>query len=93
MGVVETQTFRLREGVSEEDFLAADKALQEGFAYLQEGILRRTTARGIDGDWIVVTLWYSIDNARAYADTLHPLKYGFLDLIEHVEIRRYETLD
>ena len=93
MGVIETQTFRLREGVSDEDFLAADKRMQEEFAYLQYGLLRRTTARGTDGEWIVVTLWYELDNACAAADALSPIKYGFLDLIEHVQTARYETLE
>ena len=92
MGVIETQTFRLREGVSEEDFLAADKVMQQEFAYQQYGLLRRTTARGRDGDWIVVTLWYELENAQAAADAIDPVKSGFLDLIEHVEIARYETL-
>jgi hypothetical protein len=92
MGVIETQTFRLREGVSEEDFLAADKLMQEEFAYQQYGILRRTTARGLDGRWIVVTLWYELDNARAAADKLSPVKYTFLDLIEQIETAHYETL-
>jgi hypothetical protein len=93
MGVIETQTFRLREGVSEEDFFAADKRMQQEFAYQQYGLLRRTTARGTDGTWIVVSLWYELDNARAAADRLSPIKYAFADLIEQVDTQRYETLD
>src|SRR5262245_44247260 len=56
VAVIETMTFRLRDGADEAGFRAADQRLQTEFAYQQPGLLRRTTATGDDG-WIVVDLW------------------------------------
>ena len=54
--IVEVLTFRLAEG-EEEGFDAGDRRFTEEVAYQQRGILRRTTARGADGEWCVVTFW------------------------------------
>ena len=43
--VIEITRFRLVSDVREADFLQADRAVQEDFAYLQPGLKRRTTAR------------------------------------------------
>ena len=45
-------------------FLAADARMQVA-AYAQPGLVRRTTARGDDGRWAVVTLWASAAAADA----------------------------
>jgi hypothetical protein len=93
--VIETMRFRLAHGVTEADFLAADKALQQEFAYQQPGLLRRTTARG-EGGWIVVDLWASADDARAceqrWDDDPHAQR--FMSLIDpaSVEVGRYEEM-
>ena len=39
--------------------LALDRRLQTEVAYQQPGLLRRTTARGEDGSWLVIQLWRS----------------------------------
>ena len=60
MAVIETMTFRLVEGADESAFLLVDKRLQTEFAYQQPGLVRRTTARGVDaqaGEWVVIDLW------------------------------------
>ncbi len=57
--------FRLRPGADEAAFLAADRRVQQEFAYRQPGMLRRTTARGEDGGWIVIDLWRSAADADA----------------------------
>ena len=54
--IVEVLTFRLAEG-EEEGFEAADSRFTQEVAYRQRGIVRRTTARGDDGEWCVVTFW------------------------------------
>jgi len=63
--VIEILRFRLAPHTGEADFLAADRALQEDFAYRQPGLLRRTTARGEDGWWVVIDLWRSGADAEA----------------------------
>jgi hypothetical protein len=93
--IVEVTTFKLASGVSEESFLAADGRAQTGFFYLQRGIVRRTTARGADGTWSVVTFWGSEDDALAAEAALRTdaAASGFASSIIDVEVRRFETLD
>jgi hypothetical protein len=63
--VIEIMRFRLAPGTDEAAFLAADQRVQEDFAYQQPGLLRRTTARGPGGGWIVIDLWRSAADADA----------------------------
>lgn len=67
MSVIEVTTFRLRPGADETAFLDADRRVQTDFYYANEGLLRRTTARGDDGGWVVVTSWASDGHAEASA--------------------------
>ncbi len=71
MAVIEVVTFRLTEGQDEARFLEADKEAHTGFFYLQPGIIRRTTAKGSDGEWLALTLWGSADDAVAAAAAAH----------------------
>ena len=57
--------FRLPPDGDEAAFLEADRNVQEGFVYHQPGLIRRTTARGERGDWIVIVLWRSAADADA----------------------------
>jgi hypothetical protein len=63
--VLETTTFRLASGVDEASFLRADERVQAAFAYQQPGVVRRTTARSTDGEWLVVTVWETAADADA----------------------------
>jgi hypothetical protein len=65
--VIEIMRFRLAPGRDEAEFIAADRRLQQEFAYQQPGLVRRTTARGADGDWVVIDLWRSAADADACA--------------------------
>lgn len=100
MAVIETMTFRLADSADVEAFLAADKRLQSDFAYQQQGLLRRTTARGAgdrSGEWIVVDLWASAEDADACAALWDddPIAQAFMDFVDRgsVEVRRYRDLD
>jgi hypothetical protein len=82
--VIEIMRFRLMPEAGREDFLAADKRLQSDFAYRQPGLLRRTTAEGDEGQWIVIDLWASIEDAdrcavRWKAD---PVAQDFMGLVD-----------
>ena len=97
MAVIETMTFRLRPGVDEAEFLGVDKRLQSEFAYQQPGLVRRTTARGDDGAWVVIDVWHTAGEADAMSarwDT-NPLAAEFMAHLDAntVEVRRYATLD
>jgi hypothetical protein len=90
-------TFRLAHSVDAEAFLAVDKRLQSEFAYQQPGLLRRTTARGDDGQWIVIDLWATGADADACAERWEtdPLAREFMAMVDRSSLRvsRYSELD
>ena len=93
--IVETATFRLVEGADQPAAVAAEHELQVRFANLAPGMLRRTTARSADGEWLVVTLWGSEEDAvaaeRAGADDAAVA--AFAELVEgDPVVRRYQDL-
>jgi hypothetical protein len=94
--VIEIMTFRLAPDTGEAAFLAADRRVQEEFAYHQAGLLRRTTARGQGGGWIVIDLWRSAADADACDARWerHPVTQGFMALLDRssVSTERYEEL-
>jgi hypothetical protein len=63
--VIELMTFDLAPGADEAAFLECNARLQTDFAYQQQGLLRRTVARGDGRSWIVIDLWASGQAAEA----------------------------
>jgi hypothetical protein len=94
--MIEVMGFRLRADIGDEEFEAADRRVQTDVAYLQDGLIRRTTARSDDGKWIVIEIWHSEDSAdAAAADRRGQPQYAdYLSLIDASSIRtdRYATL-
>ena len=95
--MIEMMRFRLSPQVSEAEFLLADRAVQEDFAYTQQGLLRRTTARGADGWWIVIDLWRSLKDAQACEEKWgdDPITRGFMNLLDEATVKseRYTERD
>lgn len=95
--LIETLTFRLRPDVPEEAFLSADRRVQTEFVPTHHGFVRRTTARGEHGEWIVVTLWASEADADASGarGVDHPAVSAFMAAVEPTSVvsRRFTTLD
>jgi hypothetical protein len=95
--VIEIMRFRLPPGADEAAFLAADRRVQEEFASCQPGLLRRTTARGQDGGWIVIDLWRSAADADACDARweLDPVTQGFMARLDRssVTTERYQERD
>jgi hypothetical protein len=95
--VIEIVRFKLAPGVDDADFLAADKRLQSEFAYQQPGLLRRTTAFGAEGEWVLIDLW------RTWADADRcDAVWGQDEVSEHfqslvdrstMQVHRYNELD
>ena len=96
MSVVEVTTFRLAEGMSDESFLALDKRLQTELIPNRSGFIRRTTARH-GQEWLVVTLWWSEDDATAFERETDgdPLQAEFAQAVEAGTLHstRFITLD
>jgi hypothetical protein len=95
--VIEIMRFRLAPDVTEAEFVAADRNVQAEFAYQQPGLLRRTTARDGGGNWLVIDLWKSEEDAAA-CDTrweADPVAQRFMSLVDRDKFRseRYSTLD
>jgi hypothetical protein len=95
--VIETMRFRLLASADEASFLAADKSVQTEFAYRQPGLVRRTSARGAEGTWIVIDLWHSPADADACAARWDgdPTAARFMALVDgdSVRVERYTALD
>ena len=88
--VIETMTFRLTAGADEAAFLAADYRVQTEFIPNLPGFVRRTTARGSEGDWLVVTLWRTeadADGAAALEDG-HDAVNAFVSFVDANSIAR-----
>lgn len=85
--IVDTLVFRLADGVDEATFLDADRRAQTDVYYQHPGCLRRTTARGADGEWLVTVLWESSDDDVPLGEL-----GGLLDPAS-VRRGRYSTLD
>jgi hypothetical protein len=65
--MIEVSKFRLVGGVSDADFLEKNADYQQRFVYQQPGLLRRTVASGLDGEWVSITWWGSMKDARRSA--------------------------
>jgi hypothetical protein len=95
--VIEIMTFRLAEGVDQAAFCEADRRVQAEFAYLQPGLLRRTTARSEDGEWLVLDIWRSVEEADACDARWgrDEVTEAFMSLVDPATVRttRYSTLD
>ncbi|MBV9252798.1 MAG: hypothetical protein JO054_01085, partial [Actinobacteria bacterium] len=94
--VIETLTGRLADGVDEEAFLEADRRFQTEFVPNHTGFVRRTTARGAaDDEWLVLTFWYSAEDAdkSARLAKVDAVASSFLDMLEDRQLQRFETLD
>jgi hypothetical protein len=63
--VVEWAPFRLVDGVSERELLAASETLQREFLALQHGFVRRELLRGANGQWVDLVHWESEAAANA----------------------------
>jgi hypothetical protein len=95
--VIELTRFRLREGVDEAEFRAADARYQTEFAYRQPGLLRRTTASSGEGEWVVIDLWRASGDAdgcrrRAADDPVARVHSDMVDP-ESVQVAMYFELD
>jgi hypothetical protein len=62
--VIEFSKFRLNDDVGREEFLERNADFQQHFVYQQAGVLRRTVASGLDGEWVAITWWRSMTDAR-----------------------------
>jgi hypothetical protein len=95
--VIVVWTFRLKEGIDEDAFLAANERMQTEFIYQQPGFVRRTTARAKDGEWLVIGVWSTQADAVAARQVAEgdPVSRAATAMVDasSVTVKRFETLD
>jgi hypothetical protein len=88
MGIVEVEQFSLVPGLDRAEFARLDAALQQWTYLHREGVRRRTTAFGADGEVLVVTLLAAgAPSEPPPRDDGAPLE-AFTDVIEPSSYRR-----
>jgi heme-degrading monooxygenase HmoA len=65
MSGVETVRFRLKDGVAESEFLRHNRKVEEEYLVRRPGFQSRQTARGEDGEWLIIVHWASTEDAEA----------------------------
>jgi hypothetical protein len=95
--VYEIFEFSLLDGADVSAFIAADQRVQMEFFYQQPGLVRRTTSRGREGRWAVITLWGSEEEAEGCAknssgDDAYAHFMSFIDP-SSVEVKQYFGLE
>jgi heme-degrading monooxygenase HmoA len=97
MTAVETIRFRLREGVADSDFLRRNRGVEDNYMSRRPGFRSRETARGEDGEWLVVVHWDSGEAAQATMGAFFaaPEAQEFLDAVDKASASsvRYELVD
>lgn len=74
MAALEIETFALEPGTGHDTFRGLDEAMQEWCYLNRTGLARRTTARGDNGTYVVVTLFADASQADAgYLRSPHPV--------------------
>ena len=86
--LIDVTTFRLAQGVDDATFLAADEQVRTSVLYQHAGLVRSTTARGDDGDWVVISLWW-----EEGAGMVSLTETDLAPLITDVDRRQYRTFD
>lgn len=89
MPVIDVTTFRLAPTSDEAAFLEADERVRTGVLYHRPGIVRATTARADDGEWAVIVIWGSDEEAD---DTALDELLALADPAS-VERKRFTTFD
>lgn len=64
MAVLEVETFSLKPEIDALAFRALDEAMQEWCYVNRAGLARRTTARGDNGSYVVITLFEDASQAH-----------------------------
>lgn len=65
MAIVETIRFRLRDGISDADFLRRNFRVENEYMARRPGFRSRQTARSEDGEWFVMVQWANEKDAEA----------------------------
>jgi hypothetical protein len=62
---IEIVNFRLKDGVTDEEFIQETMSMEREFLGKLHGFVDRDTGKSADGDWLVVLHWDSAEDAQA----------------------------
>lgn len=62
-GVVEVISVRLQDGADIDEFLEANKTIEENYVVEQPGFIARETVASEDGEWLIIVHWESAQNS------------------------------
>lgn len=65
---IEIVNFRLKDGVTDAEFLTETMKMEREFLGKLHGFLDRDTGKSADGDWVVVLHWAAAEDAQASMD-------------------------
>lgn len=60
---LEIAIYKIKEGVSDANFMRMSSEMEENFAKKQEGFIKRTFAKSESGDWVDVIYWETMSDA------------------------------
>lgn len=85
--VIEWAPFRLKDGVTDAELLAASDAMQAAFLQGQKGFIKRNLVRGADGQWADVVYWESLADASAAMPNAmeNPACLKYFELLQGVD--------
>lgn len=94
---IEIVTFRLKPGVTDEQFVEATQVMEREALGVLPGFLDRDTGPSQDGDWVVVLHWESPEAAQNSMDKFlaNPNTKPFMALVDEptFKMKRYELKD
>jgi hypothetical protein len=73
---LEVVRFRLKEGVTKEQFLKAENNIRAGKIKSQKGYQGRDVYQDTDGTWLIVIRWDNKENADAWTPIFMTLQEG-----------------
>lgn len=87
--IVEVVTLKLRSGVTDPQFLVANKRVELEHVNRQPGFISRETARGENGEWLVIVHWANVRDAEASMESFAsaPAAQGFMAVIDGVSMK------
>ncbi len=97
MAVIEIASFRLAQGVTEDQFLVENGKVESDHVVHQPGFLSRQTAQGEDDEWLVIVHWESTEAADASMEGFMdaPATQAFLGAIDSdtYSMKRYSVVE
>jgi len=94
---VEIVTFRLKDGVSREDFVAETASMEREFLGKLKGFTDRDTGMSADGEVVVVLHWESAEDAQAsinkFVDAPQTKAFTAMIDMDSFVMKRFEMVD